>query len=984
MFSEQYERLSLLGEGAFGSAYLVRPKASPRLRYVAKEIRISHLDDKQREGALAESEVLKMMKHCNIIAYIDSYLEGPRMYIIMEYADGGDLAEKIKERKEEEAHFAERDIMFIFVQVASALQHIHCRKVLHRDLKPLNIFLTRDGTVKLGDFGIAKVIDSTTAGAQTTIGSPFYLSPEMCNSEAYGVKSDLWSLGVVTYELAMLRVPFWGSNLPAVALKIISVDPEPLPETYHPDLVKMVAGFLDKEPSNRPELDDVLNDPFVRGYADLHRAHCSEWGTGGCEAMVRSVRDAKAAAATASAAARAGTARGEQDLDSTLDTAAAVLASAVGPRESGAPSSRASSQWPRQKQDGSNNYRRRGSLEDLQHGHAAGASRRSSSGASGGGGSSQSPKRGGAGGPIRRSGSRPLEAPGRSAEDVRSWEAQEFLRNKQAAAETKRRNEMQQQVVAAVPWERGPVGAEAAPPQQRRRWSAESSANADPERHKEEVRRRAQEEKDEAVAARHRELKRAMEEQQEAMRLARERQHLQRVEEHDGDDEAAPNHAQPDARPGAQHQQHRVTPPQHEGEEDASLCFSDTLPSEALRDSTGGVGSDAQLRQERLGQHDPAERPAAGEQRVHTNGSLDDAADEGSPGEGEDLDNGFAGGGGGILVFDMSSKAARKPQLSSGSQPLQRKARAGAKSPPGQRGTSAGGGSSGSRNAAPRGSAGGGPHSTSTVPERRVTGPLPRKERSPTARHRTVPALFNDDAAAAPGANASNGKELQPPRNRALAKAGEAVVDGSLTPPACSPRLRSPDDAASPMRQQGREVAAATPARQRPRTAERSPSNGSSAAVASALGRPPRLPTTRVCGPPANWMRGDRAGAAQQVDVDVGEPRRCPSPPGSSAARAGAGAAAKGSGVSGAAPPPAGAADCGNGCDGRFGYCMETGVDFGGTLKLDDPFAAHAVVTCGAAAIAELEAAAEAAPPESQGAACKPCRWSRGANAQQR
>lgn len=287
-FQDSYEKIKLLGEGAFGAAYLVRPKDERHLFQVAKEIRISHLTDKQREGAIVESEVLRMLKHPNIIAYINSFLEGQRMYIIMEYANGGDLGIKIKERKDTNTHFEEWEIMRIFVQLVLALTHIHARKVLHRDLKPLNVFLTLQGVVKLGDFGIARLLDSTTDGAQTTIGTPHYLSPEIVNNEAYGTRSDLWSLGVVTYELAALRVPFSGNSLPAVAMKIMGADPEPLPHRSS-ELNAIVFGLLSKDPAERPTLKELQSRPFVANYAKELLHYSRETGTGGCEAMTRSL-----------------------------------------------------------------------------------------------------------------------------------------------------------------------------------------------------------------------------------------------------------------------------------------------------------------------------------------------------------------------------------------------------------------------------------------------------------------------------------------------------------------------------------------------------------------------------------------------------------------------------------------------------------------------------------------------------------------------
>lgn len=286
-FQDSYEKIKLLGEGAFGAAYLVRQKESRHLQ-VAKEIRISHLTDKQREGAIAESEVLRMLKHPNIIAYINSFSEGPRMYIVMEYADGGDLAGKIKERKDMNTQFEEWEIMRIFVQLVLALNYIHSRKVLHRDLKPLNVFLTIQGIVKLGDFGIARILDSSTAGAQTTIGTPHYLSPEIVNNEAYGLRSDLWSLGVVTYELAALRVPFGGNSLPAVAMKIMGAEPEPL-TARSAELNWIVFGLLSKEPQQRPRLEAVQRLPFVQKYIEELLYYSRETGAGGCEAMTKSL-----------------------------------------------------------------------------------------------------------------------------------------------------------------------------------------------------------------------------------------------------------------------------------------------------------------------------------------------------------------------------------------------------------------------------------------------------------------------------------------------------------------------------------------------------------------------------------------------------------------------------------------------------------------------------------------------------------------------
>eukprot|EP01035_Chromulina_nebulosa_P006185 gene6185-8366_t len=181
----KYKKVKYLGKGSYGAAILVELKSNPAQTFVIKEIVIGHLKPAEQQAAKNEAEVLHQMAHSNITMYIESFVENSKLYIVMEHADGGDLSSAIQKRRTESKHYAEDEVMRIFVQICLALKHVHSANILHRDLKSQNIFLTLTGIVKLGDFGIAKVLDTTDDQARTQIGTPYYLSPEICESKPY-------------------------------------------------------------------------------------------------------------------------------------------------------------------------------------------------------------------------------------------------------------------------------------------------------------------------------------------------------------------------------------------------------------------------------------------------------------------------------------------------------------------------------------------------------------------------------------------------------------------------------------------------------------------------------------------------------------------------------------------------------------------------------------------------------------------------------
>ena len=217
---------------------------------------------------MREVEVLRCFDHPNIIKYYDCAVEGRHLHILMEHAERGELYQVIQERARLQRSFGEEEVMRCFVQIAVALDHVHSKNILHRDLKSRNIFCTASGALKLGDFGIARVLSSESECAHTAIGTPYYLSPEICEDKPYGRKSDVWALGCILYELATLRHAFDGQSLPALVLKILRGKYPPIPDHYSPELRALVDAMLKRRPELRPSVAQILTMPYVKAYAD--------------------------------------------------------------------------------------------------------------------------------------------------------------------------------------------------------------------------------------------------------------------------------------------------------------------------------------------------------------------------------------------------------------------------------------------------------------------------------------------------------------------------------------------------------------------------------------------------------------------------------------------------------------------------------------------------------------------------------------------
>ncbi|XP_036089503.1 serine/threonine-protein kinase Nek1 isoform X5 [Rousettus aegyptiacus] len=257
---DKYVRLQKIGEGSFGKAILVKSTEDGK-QYVIKEINISRMSNKEREESRREVAVLANMKHPNIVQYRESFEENGSLYIVMDYCEGGDLFKRINAQKG--ILFQEDQILDWFVQICLALKHVHDRKILHRDIKSQNIFLTKDGTIQLGDFGIARVLNSTVELARTCIGTPYYLSPEICENKPYNNKSDIWALGCVLYEMCTLKHAFEAGNMKNLVLKIISGSFPPVSLHYSYDLRSLLSQLFKRNPRDRPSVNSILEKGFI-------------------------------------------------------------------------------------------------------------------------------------------------------------------------------------------------------------------------------------------------------------------------------------------------------------------------------------------------------------------------------------------------------------------------------------------------------------------------------------------------------------------------------------------------------------------------------------------------------------------------------------------------------------------------------------------------------------------------------------------------
>lgn len=252
-----------------GTAAFVATRLSDGLRVIAKIVLLN--DEKQTAYAHSEVQCLAVCQHFGIVKHYDDFEREDKVLLLMEYGSGGDLNKQIKQRTKERLPFKEHEAGLLFYQIVVALDHVHSHRMIHRDLKSANIFLMPTGVIKLGDFGFSKQYnDNISLDVGTSFcGTPYYLPPEIWERKRYSKKADMWSLGVILYELLTLQRPFKGPSQREIMQQVLYGSHDPFPCSVSDEMKGFVRDLLNKDPEARPSTQRLLQTKFLKYVATI-------------------------------------------------------------------------------------------------------------------------------------------------------------------------------------------------------------------------------------------------------------------------------------------------------------------------------------------------------------------------------------------------------------------------------------------------------------------------------------------------------------------------------------------------------------------------------------------------------------------------------------------------------------------------------------------------------------------------------------------
>jgi len=272
---EGFHIINKIGEGAYSTVLKVT-RAEDGNTYALKKVKLLKLNEKEKLNALNEVRILASVKSNFVISYKEAFFDEKESFLglVMEYADNGDLYQKIVQYKKSGNFFEESDIWRVFIQLVKGLKALHDLKILHRDLKSANVFLFKDGSAKLGDLNVSKVARKGLGYTQT--GTPYYASPEVWKDQPYDNKSDIWSLGCVLYEMITLHPPFRAHNMEGLYNKVIKGEFSNIPSRFSKDLFDICKLLIQVDPKKRPSCEEILNNNIIKKRIDYFKSYTGE------------------------------------------------------------------------------------------------------------------------------------------------------------------------------------------------------------------------------------------------------------------------------------------------------------------------------------------------------------------------------------------------------------------------------------------------------------------------------------------------------------------------------------------------------------------------------------------------------------------------------------------------------------------------------------------------------------------------------------
>ncbi|XP_037437203.1 serine/threonine-protein kinase ATG1a-like isoform X2 [Triticum urartu] len=270
----EYELGEMVGKGTFAEVFRA-VHAPTGARVAVKEIDRRRVDDHVRRGILQEMSILGSLSHPNILRLINTIETGEKLFLVLEYCDGGDLEAYRQTHGGPRNRLPEATARDFARQLAEGLKVLRGQRIVHRDLKPQNLLLSADGdaiTLKIGDFGFARSLMHENLAA-TFCGSPYYMAPEIWRGDKYDAKADLWSVGVILFQLVTGELPFLGENRVELREKVLSSSglsfPPDIEADLHPEFIDLCRRLICLDPAERMPFEEFFNHNFLATASEI-------------------------------------------------------------------------------------------------------------------------------------------------------------------------------------------------------------------------------------------------------------------------------------------------------------------------------------------------------------------------------------------------------------------------------------------------------------------------------------------------------------------------------------------------------------------------------------------------------------------------------------------------------------------------------------------------------------------------------------------